>query len=101
MNDDRAALQNYLKASAASGKRKVAHYLYFPTNKAAAQVASELRSQGYITHERIGADGVNWLVLAHIEVVPSEEIIAAMRQLMEKTTEGRGEYDGYEIDVTQ
>jgi regulator of ribonuclease activity B len=100
MSDDRAALDQLFQASVRGRSHTLLHYLYFPTKKAAKEVAVILRSQGFRTEERLGADGENWLVLARHEVVPSEETIAAARQMMEELTNSRGaEYDGWEAEV--
>jgi len=48
----------------------------------------------------LGADGVNWLVLARHEAVPTEELMASMRRSMETLiAKIGGEYDGWEADV--
>jgi len=102
MSDDRAALDQLLEASVPTRMHTVLHYLYFPTKKAADEVAARLRDQGFRTEERLGADGVNWLVLAKHEVVPSAETIAATRQIMIELAGRRGgEYDGWEAEVQQ
>jgi hypothetical protein len=78
------------------------HYLYFPDKKTALKVAHDLRNRGFRTEERLGADGVNWLVLASHNVVLSEEMIRNTRQLMEQIVAATdGEYDGWEAEATQ
>lgn len=78
----------------------VAHYLYFPEEKAAKRAAERLREQGFTTEERLGADEVNWLVLATHRIVPSEATLAAVRTRMENLArEGGGEYDGWEAET--
>jgi len=100
MSDDRAALEQLFKASTSGAPHILLHYLYFPTKEVAAEVAIHLREQGFKTEERLGADSINWLVLATHEVVPSEEILAITRQMMEDLTGSRGgEYDGWEAEV--
>lgn len=50
----------------------------------------------------LGADGIHWLVLARHPIVTSEETIAQARQVMEDAARRhRGEYDGWEAEVTQ
>jgi hypothetical protein len=76
------------------------HYLYLPTESDAQRAASELRQRGFRTEERLGADGVNWLVLARHDVVPTEELIVATRRIMEALVQPcGGEYDGWEAEV--
>lgn len=100
MSDDRAALEQLLQASKPGALHVVLHYLYFPAKNAAAGAAVKLRSLGFKTEERVGADGTNWLVLARHEIVPSDETIAAAREVMEQLTRVPGsEYDGWEAEV--
>jgi hypothetical protein len=61
----------------------IAHYLYVPSRETAASIGGALRTRGFDTEERLGADGVNWLVLARHVAVPSDELIAATRRSME------------------
>jgi hypothetical protein len=98
--DDRAALEQLRQSSRRMGPHVVLHYLYFPHQQGAVAAAAEFRNSGFATEERLGADGINWLVLARHEIVPSEEAIARIRQVMEDLA-GRygGEYDGWEADA--
>lgn len=100
MSDDRAALEQVFQASRPDAPHVVLHYLYFPARNAAEEAAAELRSLGFEIEERLGADSMNWLVLARHEVVPTEDTIAAARKTMENLARARnGEYDGWEVDV--
>jgi regulator of RNase E activity RraB len=100
MSDDRAALAELYQASEPGKSHVVRHYLYFPTEDGAAEVASRLKISGFMTEQRLGADGVNWLVLARHEVVVSEELIEATRLMMVVLAEKvGGEYDGWEAEV--
>lgn len=102
MSDDRSAVDELLRASKAGALHTVLHYLYLPSKSAAVEVAVRLRAQGFTTEERRGADGVNWLVLAKHQVIPSESVMAAARQIMEGLTAPlNGEYDGWEAEVVQ
>jgi len=98
--DDRGALEELRRSSGRTGPYLVLHYLYFPRRQEAFAVAAELRNSGFATEERLGADGMNWLVLARHEIVLSEEAIADIRRGMEDLA-GRysGEYDGWEADA--
>lgn len=101
MADDRSALEELRGSSGLAGPHVVLHYLYFPRQEAAASTAVELRSCGFATEERLGADGIHWLVLARHQIVPSEETIARTRHMMEELAQRRGgEYDGWEAEVT-
>jgi len=86
MSDDRSALEHLFQTSTPGATHVLLHYLYFPTRHGASDTAKELRARGFETEERLGADGVNWLVLAKHEVIPSEETMAANREL---TTAGK------------
>jgi hypothetical protein len=100
MSDDRAALDELNRVSETSAVHVILHYLYLPSEHHASDVAARLRSLGFSTTERRGADGINWLVLAKHEVVPSEEAIGATRTLIEELARGAGgEYDGWEAEV--
>lgn len=100
MSKDREALAELAAVSDANAPHLVLHYIYLPSSEAAAEVAVELRSRGFDTEERLGADGVNWLVLARHVAVPSEDFMVATRQSMESLVAALGgEYDGWEADV--
>jgi len=100
MSDDRSALEHLFQTSTPGATHVLLHYLYFPTRHGASDTAKELRARGFETEERLGADGVNWLVLAKHEVIPSEETMAANRELMEELARAKaGEYDGWEAEV--
>lgn len=102
MSNDRAALERLFRDSVPGAVHTVLHYLYFLTKESAIEAAVQLRSQGFDTEERLGADGVNWLVLAKHKMIPSEETIAAARMLMENIVRNlSGEYDGWEAEVVR
>lgn len=100
MNDDTQAVREIEAVSNDNILHTVLHYLYVPNSQAASKVEDELKQRGFRTEKRLGADGVNWLVLARHEVVPSDELMIAMRRSMEAII-GRigGEYDGWEAYV--
>ncbi len=78
----------------------VSHYLYFPIERSAKEVAAALRAKGFQTEERLGADGENWLVLARHEIVPTEARLEEIQSFLESlATQGGGEYDGREVEV--
>lgn len=100
MIDDRSAIAQLLQESKLGARHVFLHYLYFPKKHGATGAAAELRSLGFRTEERLGADGTNWLVIARHEVVPSDEMISTARQVMENLTRNcNGEYDGWEAEV--
>lgn len=100
MNDDRDALGVLLRESTPGALHMLIHYIYLPTQRGAAEVATELRERGFLTEQRLGADQVNWLVLARHKLIPSEELLAATREAMEGiATNYDGEYDGWEAEV--
>ena len=101
MNCDKLAIAELASLSDAEALHTIAHYVYVPSPEAAASIASQLRRHGFRTEERLGADGLSWLVLARHEAVPSEAHIASTRQLMEALVAdvAGGNYDGWEAEV--
>lgn len=100
MTDDGIAVAELMRASMPGEPHVFLHYLYFPKQDDARAVAEGLRRRGFTTEERMGGDGVNWLVLARHEIVPTEASVLAVRELMESLVEPRaGDYDGWEAEV--
>ena len=80
-----------------SQPREVRHYLYFPAETAASEVADALATEGFTIEKDRGADGRSWLVLAIQTMVPTPESIAALRTRLTAVADERGgEYDGWE-----
>jgi hypothetical protein len=101
MNHDRAALDELARVVARGTAQTLLHYVYVPTVTAARETGTYLRARGFITEERLGADGINWLVLAKHHVVPTPELILGVRTLMEELARSHGgEYDGWEAALT-
>jgi Regulator of ribonuclease activity B len=100
MASDRDALEELFRNSLPGVRHVLVHYLYFPREASAKAAVQALGEAGYATEDRLGADGVNWLVLARHEAIPSEQLLARARQEMEQTARrGQGEYDGWEAEV--
>lgn len=100
MADDRDALAQLHAVSSRDLPHEISHYLYFPTELAARDAGSELRSLGFGATEDASADGINWLVLAEHQATPSAATIQSTRQLMEAIARRRGgSYDGWEAQV--
>lgn len=79
-----------------------AHYIYVPDRTNAESLAMKLRQDGFEVESRMGADEVNWLVLARHMLIPSEEAIERTSDQLTKLAESiGGEYDGWEADVTR
>lgn len=99
---DESALAELAAVSETKEVHTVLHYLYAPSSEAASSVAAELQQRGFRTEERLGGDGVNWLVLARHETIPSKELMSSIRQSMEGLVANvAGEYDGWEAEVLQ
>ena len=97
---DRDAFEQLCAATVPGRAHTIHHYLYFPTKKAATDVATILRGQGFRTEDRLGAEGTDWLVLASHDMVPSSEDFGSIRELMEDLAcKKDGDYDGWEIEV--
>ncbi|MFC1597736.1 ribonuclease E inhibitor RraB [Planctomycetota bacterium] len=100
MVDDRDAFEELKAVSNIGARHLVRHYLYFPSERTAKSVANQLRDKGLEVEGRLGADGTNWLVLAKVEMVPTQEAILNMRASLEAIAgENAGEYDGWEAEV--
>ena len=87
-----------------SQPREVLHYLYVPTESAAAEASQEARDRGYTTEVRPAAEQAGphpWLVLATKDEVLSVESARSSRETFSEiaTTHG-GEYDGWEAGAT-
>jgi hypothetical protein len=79
---------------------RVRHYLYLPNEKQAKKVAHKLQAAGYEIEVRLGADGINWLVLINHSIVLTEQAILNVRSQLEKLAlELHGEYDGWEAQT--
>ena len=102
MSKDADALRELFAVSETGKPHHVRHFLYLPRREHAAAIVDELRRHGYQIEERMGADGINWLVLASHHVVPTEELMASTRAFMESlVADVGGEYDGWEAEVRQ
>jgi hypothetical protein len=100
MSDDKQAVAELAAVSDADAPHLILHYVYLPSSEAAALIADELLNRGFNVERRLGADGVNWLVLARHVAVPSEALMASTRRSMETLVEKFGdEYDGWEAEV--
>ena len=100
MINDTHAIAELGEVSDVSELHTILHYLYVSSSDDADAIASELQRNGYHTEQRLGADGVNWLVLARHEMIPTQESMASLRKFMEKLLSPcNGEYDGWEAKV--
>jgi hypothetical protein len=84
--------------------REVLHYLYLPSEPAAAAASAELRKAGFTTQIRAaaGPPGPNpWLVLATTEeVVSVESAWVARETFTDIAADHGGEYDGWEAGAS-
>jgi hypothetical protein len=100
MTNDRDALDELRSVSNIDAIHTIRHYLYFPLEDTAVNVAGRLRGRGFSVENQRGADGVTWLVLLTERTVPTESRLAEMRAMLEQiATDNSGEYDGWEADV--
>lgn len=77
---------------------KALHYLYFPDVDGAEQAANEIARNGLDVERRLGADGINWLVLVrHTWPLSPDEFGEIERSLKRITADHAGDYDGWEI----
>jgi hypothetical protein len=76
------------------------HFIYVPGRTTAEALAARLRRDGFEVESRLGADDLNWLILAIHMLNPEEEALERARQRLVALAEGvGGEYDGWEMDV--
>lgn len=100
---DQQTLQELAKAGGnLTMSTEVINYLYLPDEARALTAAGELEQGGYHVDVRKAAKGPGWLALAKINMVPSSENIALLRDRFE-TLASRlgGDYDGWEAAVTR
>ncbi len=76
---------------------RLAHSLYFPTQKASRAAAAELKQRGFTVVSRRGADGKSWLVLASHTPEAPEQLEALRDSLEQLAQQHSGEYDGWEL----
>lgn len=97
---DQDAITELQNAAGGDKETILVHYIYFPAQDAAAAAATSLEEQGFSVESRLGADGINWLVLARHRVVPDESLVERTRAMFEALAHrGNGEYDGWEAEV--
>ena len=100
---DQQTLQQLAKAGGnLTMSTEVINYLYLPDEARARTAGGELEQAGYHVEVRTAAKGPGWLVLAKINMIPSTENIALLRDRFE-TLASRlgGDYDGWEAAVTR
>lgn len=77
-------------------------YLYFPAKTDADDVGVQLREEGFDVTVRLGADDMNWLVLARRTMVPEQRLLVGLRNKFEALADSLGgEYDGWEAMVVR
>lgn len=100
MATDRDAIEELRTISNVDAYHVVQHYLYFSREHDSKSIALILGKFGFEVQNRLGADGVHWLVLAKHQIIPSEETVERLRALFEAVAaEYEGEYDGWEAVV--
>ncbi|NMC34787.1 MAG: ribonuclease E inhibitor RraB [Veillonellaceae bacterium] len=101
MINDRDALKELSSVSNINKPHLIRHYLYIPGESTGKKVADHLREQGFDVDDHVDPyDGVSWLVLAKLQMIPTEDAIAESRAFFEAiAAEYGGEYDGWEAVV--
>ncbi len=78
----------------------VQHFLYFPTEDVARQVAAVVLEQGHTIKVRPAATGTDWLVLVTDAELRSPEMLdRRAKEFGDLAASHGGEYDGYESAV--
>ena len=81
---------------------EIVNYLYLPDEPRARAAAEDLEQAGYHVEVRPAAQGPMWLALATIQMIPSKENIALLRDRFESLASRLGgEFDGWEAAVTR
>ena len=94
------ALAELAKVSDIHRVHTVQHFLYFPSPAKAQRAVADIVKEPFIVEQRLGADLVNWLVLAEHHIVPTLDAIAAVRAAFAQIAAAHGgEYDGWEATV--
>lgn len=75
-------------------------YIYHPKDSGAGQICAQLRAKGFNISVREAATGSDWLCLASLSFVPSNDKLTEIRSMIEDLTKQLGgEYDGWETVV--
>jgi hypothetical protein len=101
--DDKEALKGFLSTDHNPRiPHLVLNYSYFPSEHKAREAARRMTASGFQVEVRHGADGASWLALARQVKIPTEDYISEIRPFFEGIAEDLGgEYDGWEIEVSQ
>jgi hypothetical protein len=100
MTNDTKAIEELATVSDIKKPHNLEHYLYFPSEEDAKHVAELLSDQGFMVECELGADQIDWLVLAKHQIVPTIESMAEFRALLDGIARKHaGEYDGWEAEV--
>src|SRR5947199_10208279 len=99
---EQETLRDLAKAGAnVSRPTEIITYRYDPDEARGRRAAWELLEAGYRVEVRPAATRPSWLTLAKIDVIPSSDNIAMIRQRFEAlASQVGGEYDGWEAAVT-
>ena len=73
----------------------IEHFFYFPMNSDAEMAADHLRERGWSTRVELGADDVDWLVLATQPARGDEDMEDIFAELEAFAAKFNGTYDGY------
>ncbi|HVC95243.1 MAG TPA: ribonuclease E inhibitor RraB [Pirellulales bacterium] len=100
MCTDNEALEQLRLVSNITSLHLLQHYLYFQQENDAKDVANTMEEHGFSVELRRSADGMDWLVLATSQIMPTEANVAELRLRLERiASEHSGEYDGWEAAV--
>lgn len=101
-SDDRVAIRALVASMGGRHPVWCRHFIYVSDQAKAGALAAKLRLEGFAVESRMGADEVNWLVLARHKLVRDEEAIEAVGQTLTELAEAfGGEYDGWEGEVAE
>lgn len=98
---DNRAFEEFLSVDhAPNTPHLINNYLYFSTKNKAREAGEQIVAYGFNVKVKLGADGVNWLVLASQQTVPTKEYIKIVHLIFNDIANKLdGEYDGWEIEI--
>ena len=98
--EDSTALAALISQGNARASRRIKYFIYVPDQLSAEGCATVLRQNGFSVESRLGADGVDWLVLAYHAIGSDPDKLEQVSELAAVLAQKfGGEFDGWEADV--
>ncbi len=98
--DEQVIVQLEKAGSNLSLPHNIEFFLYFPSEEAANESASEIEPKGFKVEVKNAATGSEWLCFANKKMIPSLENLQETRIYFDKITASLGgEYDGWGTEI--